>query len=90
MRLEDTVSLTAARTGLAKVTCKHIIDGLLDTITDELSAGRGISLGKIGTFSTYYRKAYVGVNPQDLEKVEVKGQNRVKYKASQTLKDNIN
>lgn len=56
---------------LTKAETERIIDSTLDTISDELKAGKKVRLVGFGNFVVRTRKGRIGRNPQTGEKITI-------------------
>ena len=77
-----------------KVTGKAIglvINEVFDVIMDELEEGNEVNILGFGKFSSKYCRGFMGANPQDMtQAAEIKGHNRVYFKAGTVLKRKVN
>ncbi len=63
MTKRDLVVRIARQTGLNQRDVMEVLQRSLDTITNELAAGRGVEFRKFGVFELKVRKPRVGRNP---------------------------
>ncbi len=82
------INSIAEKLGLEKNIVEKVINTLIQTITEELKAGKEVTLTGFGTFSTRHRSARMGVNPRNpSEKIQMPAVTVAKFKAGKTLKD---
>jgi DNA-binding protein HU-beta len=75
---------------LTKAAAGRALDSFLDGITKGLKKRNSrVTLVGFGTFRNVYRKTRKGRNPQTGEKIKIKGQNVVRFKAGKTLREKI-
>ncbi len=75
-------------TSLSKKQVEDVIEKLVDTIIEELKAGRKVNLVGFGTFEARKRHTRGGVNPQHpTERIQIPEVTVAKFKTGKTLKD---
>lgn len=75
-------------TSLNKKQVEDIVENFLNTIIDELKAGRKVNLVGFGTFEARTRHTRGGVNPQrPNERIQIPEVTVAKFKTGKTLKD---
>lgn len=67
-----------------------VIDIVVDSITEELTAGGTVPLRGFGTFSTSHRKARTGRNPQTGETIRIQAHRVARFSPGSELKDAAN
>ncbi len=87
MTKRDMVVRVARQTNLKQSEVMDVIQLTLDTITEELAAGRSIEFRNFGVFEVMRRKERVGRNPNE-PKTEVKIPERavVKFKPGKEMR----
>lgn len=89
MNKAEFVDAVAAKAGLSKKDAKGAIDAALETLTESLAKGDGVSFIGFGTFSTAERAARTATVPGTGKKVEVAATRVVKFKVGKALKDAV-
>jgi DNA-binding protein HU-beta len=85
--------LIAQMAGDADVTQKQAqeaLESLFAQLTKTIKSGDSITLPGLGSFSVVKRKARKGRNPRTGEEIKIAASKSVKFKPSQTLKNELN
>jgi DNA-binding protein HU-beta len=90
MNKSDLVDAIAESAGLSKADAGRALDAFVDTVTDALKAGDGVSLVGFGTFSVRDRAARTGRNPRTGDTIQIKASKNPAFKAGKALKDAVN
>jgi DNA-binding protein HU-beta len=90
MNKNDLIAAVAEKTGLSKGDATKAVDGVLDTIENQLTQGGDVRLVGFGTFSVSNRAASEGRNPRTGEKIQIPASKQPKFKAGKGLKDSVN
>ena len=80
------VEAIAKAAELSKKDAQAALEATLVTIQKSLKKKDNVTLIGFGTFSVVRRKARVGINPSNGEKIKIKAKNVVKFKAGSKLK----
>lgn len=86
---KDIIERIADRTGARRPVVREVVQGLLETMAEELAAGRRIEFRDFGVFEVRVRGARVAQNPKTMQPVEVPQRATVKFKAGQALRARI-
>jgi len=86
MNKKELINAISVKTEMKKVEVEKVVEGLLETITEELKNGNDISLIGFGTFSTSARAPRVAQVPGTDRKVEVPATTVAKFKVGSKLK----
>ncbi len=90
MNKYDLADAIVAKTHLAKKDVEAVIEAMLSTITESLKNNESVTLTGFGTFSSKFRSARMGVNPQKpSERIEIPEVTIPKFKAGKALKDSL-
>lgn len=89
MKKADFIEAVANKAGLSKTDSKKAIDAVLDTITEALKDGEGISFIGFGSFVVNERKAREARVPGTDKVVKVPASKVVKFKVGKKLKEEI-
>jgi len=90
MNKADLISSVAAQSGLTKVDSEKAVNGVIDTITNQLKEGNKITLVGFGTFETADRAARPGKNPKTGAPLQIPAKRVAKFKAGKSLADTVN
>jgi len=83
IRISDETSLTQAEV-------LGVIQGMLDAITNEVSAGRSVELRNFGVFHLAVRKSRVGRNPmKPKDEVTIPERTVVKFKMGKVMGEKV-
>lgn len=90
MNKVELAEAVAGKTGMTRGDAEKTLNTIVDVITDELKAGREVTLTGFGAFSVSERAARAGVNPQNpSEKIQIAATKVPKFKAGKGLKDAV-
>lgn len=88
MNKASLIEKIATKTGVSKKQAEDMLDTMVDTIVEELKAGREVTITGFGTFLARTRHARGGVNPQKpSERIQIPEVTVAKFKTGKTLKD---
>ena len=90
MNKNDLISAVADSSGLSKSDAGKAVDGVFNSITNELQGRGEVRVVGFGTFSTAQRKATTGRNPRTGEAIQIAASTQPKFKAGKGLKDAVN
>ena len=85
MNKSELVSAVAQKYGLTKVDAKKALDGVLESISEELKNDGRVVLVGFGSFSVTERSARKGINPRTKEPIDIPAKKVVKFKAGSEL-----
>lgn len=74
---------------ISKESAAQAVDAVIETIVEGLAGGNQIYIKEIGTMEVYKRPERQGINPATGEKITIKASNGIRFKASKTLKENV-
>jgi len=90
MTKRDLVVRIARQTDLKQRDVMEVVQRTLDTITNELAAGRGIEFRNFGVFEIMTRKPRVGRNPNSPSNtVEIPERVVVKFKPGKIMRERV-
>ena len=90
MTKRDLVVRIARQTGLNQRDVMQVVQLSLDTITNELAAGRGIEFRNFGVFELKVRRPRVGRNPNSPRKtVDIPERVVVKFKPGKIMSERV-
>ncbi|MFO7821728.1 MAG: HU family DNA-binding protein [Lentisphaeria bacterium] len=90
MTKRDLVIRIANQTGLTQREVMSVVQKSLDTITNELAAGRGVEFRNFGVFEIADRKPRIGRNPNSPdETVKIPARKVVKFKPGKEMSERI-
>ena len=76
--------------GLSKHECAHMLETVLDQISNALIDGKSVKLSSFGTFSPRQKRERIGRNPKTLQEFKIKSRQKLTFKPSDEVKQNIN
>lgn len=82
----DLVERVAEATGLPKVKCKEIVEGILDEIFNALVNGEKVSIRRFGTFEVVRSNRTKGRNLQTGEEISIEPKMVVRFKPSRQMR----
>lgn len=77
-------------TGKTKKDVSVFLDEILSSIKEVLISGEDVSIHEFGKFEIRKVKERYGINPATKESIVIPSYNKIAFKASKALKDNIN
>ncbi len=86
----DFIAKVASQAGVTKADAKDAIDAAFAAIVDAVNEGETVRINGFGTFSKGHRAARMGRNPSTGASVQISASNYLKFKASSTLKQQLN
>lgn len=91
MTRSELIAIMASRSQSLKIAdIEHIVDTIIDTMTEALADGRRIELRGFGSFSVKERSARVARNPRTGQSVKVPARRTLNFKAGKNLRDALN
>lgn len=90
MNKVDLVEAVAKATGHSKKDSEAVVDVLVTTISKALEKGQEVKIAGFGTFRVRTRKARTGVKPGTNIQIKIAASKVVGFKASKTLKEQVN
>ena len=90
MNKTDLIYAFAAVANLQKKQAAELVDVFMNIILETLEKHEEIKLIGFGTFKISKVKAKTVTNPQNKQKMDIKGYNRVRFVPGQALKDRVN
>lgn len=90
MTKRDLVVRIARQTNLKQRDVMQVVQLALDTVTNELAAGRGVEFRNFGVFEVMVRQPRIGRNPNEPEKtVEIPERVVVKFKPGKVMSERV-
>ena len=87
MTKQEFVAEIASKTDLSRRDAQSAVDAMLDSITETLKSGQGVTFTGFGKFTTQRRAARQGVNPRNpSQKVNIPAATVPKFSAGSSLK----
>jgi nucleoid DNA-binding protein len=90
MNKTDLINAFAETASLQKKQAAELFDTLMNVITDTLARHEEIKLMGFGTFKIADVQPKTVTNPQNRQKMDIKGYTRVRFVPSQALKEKLN
>lgn len=89
MTYKDLIDRVSEERDITKKEAKEFIEGIFDTLSDELAEERGVSIPGLGTFKTKTREERKVYSPHHETYILVPPKRVVDFTPSSTLKDNL-
>jgi len=89
-RKADFVASVAEKTGLSKKDSEAALTAVLDTLQEQVGAGKRVNLPGFGTFTLRERAARKGRNPRTGEDLQIAASKSPGFSAAKAWKDAIN
>eukprot|EP00555_Chaetoceros_dichaeta_P013639 CAMPEP_0198262570 /NCGR_PEP_ID=MMETSP1447-20131203/11053_1 /TAXON_ID=420782 /ORGANISM="Chaetoceros dichaeta, Strain CCMP1751" /LENGTH=145 /DNA_ID=CAMNT_0043950857 /DNA_START=73 /DNA_END=510 /DNA_ORIENTATION=+ len=90
VRKPEFISKIAEKSGLTKADSEAALSAILETISEEVAAGKKISMVGFGTFKLTERAARLGRNPKTGEEIQIKASKSPKFTAGKAFKEQCN
>ena len=90
MKKTEMIAIVAQAADITKKDAAKAVDAVFGAITDEVVAGRKVTVTGFGTFEPKAREARQGRNPQTGETIKIKAAVAPKFKAGAALKNKVN
>lgn len=75
--------------GLSRNESAHLVESVLEHISDALVRGEQVKISSFGTFSVREKSARVGRNPKTGEEVPIKPRRVLSFRPSHLMKDRV-
>jgi DNA-binding protein HU-beta len=85
MNKTDLAKAIAGKAKLKLSDTEKLVNGFIETVSDELKKKGKVTLPGFGTFTVAHRKQKTGVNPKTGAKITIKGKDVPKFKAGKVL-----
>lgn len=82
-----TALMTKVKNPITHADMERIVNGMMDTIKNEVAAGNSVQLAGFGTFESRERAARTARNPQTGESMTVPAKKVPAFKAGKAFKD---
>lgn len=89
MNKNELINTVAKKTGLSRKEAKSGVVSMLDIIIGEISGKKKVTLTGFGTFDVSHRKARVGVNPRNGERINIKAVSMPRFHPSKSFRSKI-
>ncbi len=76
--------------GLSRADSSHLVEQVLDTISDALVDGQNVKISSFGTFVLRQKGERIGRNPKTGEEVPIEPRRVLTFRPSQLMRDRIN
>ncbi|MCL2040194.1 MAG: HU family DNA-binding protein [Bacteroidetes bacterium] len=90
MNRAELVESIHVKLGGTKAAAEEALRATLDSITEALNNGDGITLIGFGNFSIVERKERMGHNPQTGESIKIAAKKAIKFVPGKALKEGVN
>ncbi|AML52528.1 MULTISPECIES: integration host factor subunit alpha [Falsihalocynthiibacter] len=75
--------------GLSRNESAQLVEGVLDHISDVLSAGESVKISSFGTFGVRDKAARIGRNPKTGEEVPIQPRRVLTFRPSHLMKERV-
>lgn len=89
MNRVELVAAMAEKSGISKKDAEKALNAFMDTVKEELQAGKKVQLVGFGTFEVTTRAARESRNPQTGAKMQLPATKTPKFKAGKPLKEAV-
>ncbi len=89
MNKSELIDKVAEKADLSKAAAGKAVDAIVDSITEALQGGDGVTLIGFGTFSVRERAGRSGRNPRTGEALEIDASKTVGFKPGKSLKESL-
>ena len=89
-RKADFITSVAEKTGMSKKESEEALKAVLDTLQEQVGAGKRVNLPGFGTFTLRQRAARKGRNPRTGEELQIAASKSPAFSAAKAWKDAIN
>ena len=87
MNKTELITAVAEKAGLTKKDVEKAVNALLDTVKEEVAAGKKVQLIGFGTFEARKRKARTGRNPQTGAAIKIAAKTVPAFSAGKNFKE---
>lgn len=87
---QNIAEMLAEKQDTTVTAAKQTVEALIEILTDELKAGNSIALRGFGTLKIVDTKPRVGRNPKTREPIEIPAGKKVKFSASEEIREALN
>ena len=86
----ELISAVTDKVDLKKKDVEQVVNALLSTVQESLSAGEKVQLVNFGTFDVRERAERTGVNPRSGKQIKIPAATVPVFKPGKALKDSVN
>lgn len=89
MGKSELIKAIAGRTGQTQAAVEDVLNGLTETIKEQLAAGDSVKIGGFGEWSVKETAARTGRNPKTGEPIDIAAGRKVVFKSGSGLKNAV-
>ena len=89
MNKAELIEVVSKEAKLTRKETGHVLDAVIETITDTLSKGGKVTLVGFGTFQVMERKARRGRNPQTGDEIQIPAKKVPKFVPGKNLREKV-
>lgn len=89
MNKSELIAAMADKAGLSKKDAEKALAAFIDSVSEELKAGKKVQLVGFGTYEIRERAARTGVNPRTGDQIKIAASKAPVFKAGKAFKDAI-
>ena len=86
----DIIEAISQNVGLSLSASSNVIEEIFELILSELEKGEDVKISSFGTFSVRHKNLRIGRNPKTMEEFVIPKQKKLIFKASNSVKNNLN
>ena len=79
----------AQRAGLSKAQAKHVVQAVIEALTERLGQGERVQLSGLGSFEVRDRAERTGTNPRTKAKLVIPASKAVGFRPATALRDRL-
>ncbi len=89
MNKSELIAAMADKAGLSKKDTEKALAAFIDSVSEELKAGKKVQLVGFGTYEIRERAARTGINPRTGDQIKIAASKAPVFKAGKAFKDAI-
>ena len=89
MNKTELIKAVANKVGFTQKDIAAVVDAMVDTVVETVSAGDNVKISGLGTFTVTERAAREGHNPATGEKLMIEASKSPKFKAASAFKASV-
>ena len=79
LKKDEFCSIVAEKAGITKKNATKAVNAFIETIQEQVGAGKSITFLKFGTFKVAHRNARTGRNPQTGEEIDIPASDKLAF-----------
>lgn len=86
----ELIKMVSTRSEVEEATVGKVIEATSDVVTEQIKAGKQVTVGRLGKFGARHIEERKGRNPQSGEELTIAAHERPFFKPAKHLKDALN